>query len=91
MKQIIQWQTVAAEPVTAGETTITPQSQILTIHFPFGGFIWQRPAAVLLQRGEHTERIAIVDVTRLAVWVLTGLSLTVTIAAWLAGRQSREN
>lgn len=75
LKEMLQWQTISGDKVTVGDVTVTPQSRALTIRWPYGGFVWNRPVAVLVKRGEQTERIPIVDVTRMAQLGLLGLSL----------------
>ena len=77
LKDIVQWQTVSGDPVTVGDVTVTPQSQALTVRLPFGGFVWNRPVAVVVEQGgAHTvERLPVVDVTRLIQLGLLGFSL----------------
>jgi hypothetical protein len=72
---LMQWQTVTGEPTTLGDVTLTTQSQALILRWPNGGWVWNRPVAVLVQRGEHSERIPIKDVTRMAQWGLMGLTM----------------
>ncbi len=62
-----------------GDTRVTPQAQAFSVRFPFGGFVWNRPTAVLVERDDLTQRIPIVDVTRVAQIVLFGLVLTFSI------------
>jgi hypothetical protein len=69
IKDVIQWQTRAGSPVTVGDTTVTPESSALVVRFPGrwpAAFVWNRPVAVIVRRGETSERIPIVDVTRMA-------------------------
>ncbi len=81
----------SAEPIVVGDTRLTPQSQSLVVQFPFGGFIWQRPTAVIVERDDLTQRLPIVDVTRLTQIVLFGLVLTFSvIITVLAQRQRRD-
>ena len=90
-KDMFKWQTISGDKVTVGDVTVTPQSQALTIRWPNGGLVWNRPAAVLVERGEQTERIPIVDVTRIAQLGLLGLSLVLTtMAIVLSVRRRRE-
>lgn len=82
-KDTFKWQTTSGDKVTVGDVTVTPQSQALTIRWPNGGLVWNRPGAILVERGEQTERIPIVDVTRIAQLGLLGLSLEVRpISSW---------
>ena len=75
LKEMLQWRKVSGNKVSVGDVTVTPQSQALTVRWPRGGLVWNRPVAVLVERDEETERIPIVDVTRMAQLGLLGLSL----------------
>jgi hypothetical protein len=89
LEEIIQWQTISGDSTTVGDVTVTPQSQALTIRWPYGGWVWNRPAAVLVERGEQTERIPVVDVTRMAQLGLLGLSLVFSVVIFLLSAQKR--
>ena len=80
LKDVIQWKTVSDTPLTVGDATLTPQSQTLTIRWLYGGLVWNRPVAVLVEQGAQTERIPIVDVTRAVQLGLLGLSLMFLMA-----------
>jgi hypothetical protein len=79
--RIFKLETRSGEAVTVGDTRLIPQSQALTIRWPRGGFVWNRPVAVLAERGDQTERIPIVDVTLVAQVVLFGLSAALALTA----------
>ena len=74
-KEMFRSQMLSGDKVTVGDVTVTPQSRALIIRWPHGGLVWNRPVGVLVERGEQTERIPIVDVTRMAQLGLLGLSL----------------
>jgi hypothetical protein len=74
-----QVQTVSGSPVTRGGVTVTPQSQVISLRSPFGGFVWHRPVAVLVEQGGQVRRIRIVDATRLLQVGIAGLALTVAM------------
>ena len=82
LKDVFQWQTISGSPVTVGDVTVTPQAQALTVHWPFGGFVWNRPVAIFVERGEprSVERMRVVDVTRIVQLGLLGFSLVFSIA-----------
>jgi hypothetical protein len=84
LKDIIQWQTVSGNPVTVGDVTVTPQSQALTVRWPFGGFVWNRPVAILVERdgSRFVERMRVVDVTRIIQLGLLGFGLVLSIAVF---------
>ena len=51
MKDLIHWQTVSGDPIVAGDVTLTPQIQALTIRWPpYGGLVWSRPVAAPSRR-----------------------------------------
>lgn len=93
LRDIVNVQTVYGERVTAGEVSVTPQSQALIVRWPNGGWVWNRPVAVLVERNGTRERIPIVDVTRLIQWGLLGLAAaftTVGLASRAPGRRNRK-
>jgi len=86
----IRLENTSAEPIVVGDTKITPQAQAFSIRFPFGGIVWNRPTAVLVERDDLTQRIPIVDVTRVAQVAVFGLVVTFSIIiTLLAARQRR--
>lgn len=89
LKEIFQLQTMSGHPVTVGDIRVTPQSQALTVRGPFGGLVWNRPVAVLVERGQWTERIPVVDITRIVQLGLLGFSLvfSIVVLAKLAQRK----
>ncbi len=89
-KELIQWQTTSGQLVAAGNVTVTPQSWSLTIRCPFGGLVWNRPVAVLVRRGEETERIPIVDITRSVQLGLLGLGLIFAMLVFILIQSKRK-
>ena len=90
LSDFIRLENTSAEPIVVGDTRLTPQAQAFSLRFPFGGLVWNRPTAVLVERDDLTQRIPIVDVTRVAQIVLFGLVLTFSvIITLLATRQRR--
>jgi hypothetical protein len=80
LQERFKWQTKSGETVSVGDMAVTPQSQALTVRWPRGGWVWNRPVAVLVERGEERKRIPIVDVTRVAQLGLYVLALMFGIA-----------
>ena len=88
LQDFIRVENTSADPIVVGDTRVTPQAQAFSVRFPFGGFVWNRPTAVLVERDDVTQRIPIVDVTRVAQVVLFGLVVTFSvIITLLAARQ----
>lgn len=77
--KIVQLKTYSGEETTIGDATITPQSQALILRWPSGGFVWNRPLAIVVERDGITERIPIVDVTLLAQAALLGLTVAFSV------------
>jgi hypothetical protein len=88
---VVQWQTVSGDSVTVDGVTVTPQSQALTVRWPNGGFVWNRPVAVLVEQGGITERIRITDVNLVVRLGLLGLSLFISAVFLLSARKRRES
>jgi hypothetical protein len=89
MKERFKRDTMLGETVTVDDVAVTPQSQALTVRWPRGGWVWNRPVAVLVERGEEEKRIPIVNVTRMAQLGLFGLSLVFAIlglVTWMMER-----
>ena len=90
LTDFIEWKTVQGTAVTTPQHTLIPESQALIIRFPYGGFVWQRPTAVLVQQGDQTQRHPIIDVTRLAAWSVLGLSLLLPLFLRLFSRSPKQ-
>ncbi|MBE7530804.1 MAG: hypothetical protein HND44_24655 [Chloroflexi bacterium] len=87
MDKFFSWETKRGEPVRVGDWVVTPQSQVLAVQLPFGGFVWHRPVSVVVEgygepeaaSGRDPQIIPIPDVTRQALWAILGLSLLVNL------------
>ena len=90
-REMVSRQTPWGEEVIVGDVTLTPQSKALVIHAPFGGLVWNRPVAVLVERGERTERIPIVDVTRIVQLGLLALSVVFTVVIFVLSAKKRRS
>ncbi len=87
---IVKWQTVSGAAVTVGDVTVVPQSQALTLRWGrFGGLVWNRPAALLVERGGQTERIPIVDVVRAVQVGLLGFCLSFCMIVFVVSARRR--
>jgi hypothetical protein len=92
---LVRWQSVRGEPRMVGDVTITPESRVLMVRFPGrlnGGYVWNRPAAVIVERGGERERIPIVDVTRMAqISLMMSLVALAFITMVLSGRRKEQS
>lgn len=90
LKDVFQVQTVSGQPVTVEGVTVTPQSQALIVRLPIGGFVWNRPTAILVERDETAKRFPIVDITRILQLWLLGFSLVLSIVSLVKFSQRKE-
>ena len=90
-KEMVKRQTLSGEATTVGDITVTPQSQAVTVRWPSGGLVWNRPVAVVVERDGMRERTRVVDVTRMVQLGLLGLTLVFSMVFfWLSVRRGRE-
>lgn len=82
-KPFLQWQTNSGNPIVIHDNTITLQAKALIIKLPFFGFVWNRPVAILVEQNGQQQRVPIIDVTRMALLVLTGAGLTISLVTLL--------
>jgi hypothetical protein len=72
------------------DITVTPQAQALIVRWPRGGFVWNRPVAVTVERDGSRESMYVPDVTR---WVQAGMlvvGLAFLIMGWaVSARRNR--
>lgn len=88
LKEMVQLGTHSGETVTAGGVRVTPQSQALTVSWPGGGWVWNRPVALEVEQDGEVQRVPIVDVTRWSQLVLVGLTVIFSAAAVLLAVRS---
>ena len=79
----------SAEPVTVDDITVTPQSRALVVRLPRGGFVWNRPTAVLVEQDGLVRGVPIVDVTRILQVSLLGLAVLTAGGGLLRFRRRR--
>ena len=88
LTDFVEWKTMQGTAVSTPHHTLIPESQALIVKFPYGGFVWQRPTAVLVQNGDQTERHPVVDVTRLATWSILAASLLLPLLLHLIKKET---
>ena len=82
----LQWESLMGRPVVGGGRTVTPVSQTVNVRFPSGGWVWNRPVAVLVESEEGTERLPIVDATRLGMIGASAAAAGLALLIWLLVR-----
>lgn len=89
-RNLVHWEESVGKPVTWGAAVVVPHSRALVVRLPFGGFVWHRPIAVEVERGDRSERVPIRDVTRTAQVAVFGSSLLALSAALFAPSRQKE-
>ena len=84
LKDSVTYELVTGEPMTVDDATLTPETRVLSVRWPNGGWVWNRPVAVVVEQDGQTERIPIVDVTRVAQISLYGFSLFIALLTLIA-------
>ena len=90
LNDLFQVQTVSGQPVTVGSITVTPQSQALIVRLPMGGFVWNRPSAIVVEQDGAMKRFPIRDSTRLLQLGLLGCSLALSIGSLITFSRRKE-
>lgn len=67
VSKYFSYQPVTEEPQVIGDRVIRLQARAIMLNTPFGGFLWNRPTAVLVEKEGEIEEIPIVDATRFAL------------------------
>ena len=86
LSKYVNWKPVMGEPQVIGDRTIRLQAQAISLNTPFGGFLWNRPTAVLVEKEGITDEVPIVDVTRKALIAIGVLGMVgMMLAKLIAG------
>jgi hypothetical protein len=86
----VEVETRAGDPIAVGDSKIVPLAKVAQLKIPgwFGGVIWNRPVAVVIQTEDDKEQVVPVrDVTREAQLAIIGSGLFVILMAWLLTRR----
>jgi hypothetical protein len=79
------------KPSTHSGRVLTPRTRAMLLRFPGlrGGFVWNRPAGVIVD--ENGERVTVPtrDVTRFVQWTLLGLGAAAALAVAIRARGRR--
>ena len=83
-----------SSPITIRDAQIYVRSQVVQLRFPAvdGGLIWNRPVAIVVRAFDGQETIVpIVDLTRMVVLTLAGLSFAAMFVLRLLRRKTSES
>jgi len=87
MKNPIHWQTKTGDAIEIDDVTVIPQAQVIQVKLPFGGFIWNRPTSVMVERDGHLTSFPLIDVTRIATWGIVSLTVVFYFLILISKRQ----
>ncbi len=87
LNSTVQWQTEYGKTINFGDVRVTPQSQALVVRWPNGGWVWNRPTAILIEQDGQVERVPVMDVTRIIQIGLFGISLIFLVTSILTSRK----
>jgi hypothetical protein len=93
MKPFWIWRSHPTATHQIGLHSITPIAQSIGLQWPGGGWLWQFPLAVEIEDkrdGTH-KRLPIPDPTRIAIWFMVGLALTLLFVTALGLWQNRRH
>lgn len=88
MKPLINWQKQTGTTIQINDVQVTPESHLLHVQLPGGGFIWHSPKAIVVEQDGRRQILPIVDITRLIVWLCLGVTL---LSGWRYLRANRRN
>jgi hypothetical protein len=83
------WGVRRGEPIAIPGGSATPRALHVAVRLPHVVYVWNTPLGIDLQRGERTERVPAIDVTRLAL-VLLGLFTLLTGTATIRRMLQKE-
>lgn len=84
LHDMVEWQNHAGETRAVGDASLTPLSQVLVVRTPVGGLVWNRPVAILVERGGQEQRLPILNVLLTARLAALGLGLTLAAIALIS-------
>jgi len=67
ISKYFNWEPEIGEPQVIGDRVVQMQSQAISLITPFGGFLWNRPTAVLVEKDGIIDEVPILDATRYAL------------------------
>lgn len=79
-----------SKTISVNGTRLILQSQRIGVKHRLGGFAWSRPVAVVVEQAGETQRIPILDVTRIVTLFLWSLSLIFAVIQVWTFRKGRE-
>ena len=91
MRALIERRTSSGATFDSGGVRVTPLARVVIVRLPVGAFVWNRPGAVIVERDGRVERLAIVNITRIAQVALWGCALAALIAVRWWPRRRKEH
>lgn len=76
LREMVEWQQHTGETLVLGDVSLTPLSQALVLRTPIGGYVWNRPVAVRVERDGRLQQLPVLNVVLIARLATLGLGLT---------------
>ena len=80
----MRWYSVAGDAVQVGSATVTPYARVFSVGAKTGGFAWQFPIGVRVDRSGGSEWLPILDITRLVQVGMYVLAAFLFVRSWRA-------
>lgn len=84
LREWVNVETITGESVQIGDLLLRPQSQVLRVRWPWGGYVFNRPVGVLIDDGEQVTHIPVIDTTRIAQIALLAWAGVFVLLGWRA-------
>ena len=85
-----QLKTIEGEASVVQDARITPISQAFIVRLPFYRFVYHRPLAVLYEKDGQSQRVPVIDVTRLLLIGLAAVGILIPVIAAVSMRQQKD-
>lgn len=72
------WQRRAGTPIRIGDRELIPIASVLTVRWPNGGFVLNRPVAIRVDQDGHSTELEITDIQH-----MVRIALLVTFSVYL--------
>ncbi len=89
-ERFLQYSTHAGQSIEKGDLVVTPISGALRLNLPFFNYVWNRPVAIVVEEGDSSEKLPIMDATLLAQVALFSVALAATILTVLVTKASKK-
>jgi hypothetical protein len=91
LSKYVTYETCSGRPHKIGDAVVTPISRVLILALPFYNLVWNRPVAVIVEQGDTTKKLPIVNITLLVQSAAVIIGLSTTILTLIARRAAADS